>query len=258
MYALDCSRWNSLQLRLTYSLAAGGTIDTTGFVLSGSRITAWAHYAPVAAGFSPVGYIRSEEKHVWTTAATTNYSFDLARDHPYRRLMLVCNTLNSYVRHAFNHVTVNVNQGAIKPIDRFDGDDFVHENAMEFGEFRHTKRYYQADVAVWTTFYTPLRWKTNVLLTGGASYGAGYCNVNDPKNITAMGTGAGAGHVQITALGYCPHGALMFDLEKRSGGLVGPEAMMTAWAARHTDDIDLEIYAARADYSCAYVLEQYV
>jgi len=50
----------------------------------------------------------------------------------------------------------------------------------------------------------------------------------------------------------------MIDLEKISGGLTGPDAMLTAWNARYTDDIDLEIYAKTAACSCAYVLEQYV
>lgn len=258
MYAMDCSRWNSLQLRVTYNLTGGAALNTTGFATGTGKFTAWGHYAPVAAGFTPVGYIKSEEKHVWTTAAATYYDFDLARDYPYRRLMLVDNTLNSYVRNAFYYTTINVNQGAIKPLDRFDGDDFVHELARQFGEFTHTKRYYQANVAAWTAFYTALRWKTNVLGMGGASYGAAYCNVNDPKGCTMMGTGAGAGHVQITARGYCPHGCLIIDLERMSGGLTGPAAMLAAWNARHTDDIDLEIYAQTAAYSCAYVLEQYV
>ncbi len=259
MYALNCGNWNSLQLRLTYALTAGGTINTSGFMSTGAKITAWGHYAPVAAGFAPKGYIKSEEKHVWTTAATTNYDFDLARDYPYRRLMLVDNTLNSHVRHAFNKVTVNVNQGATKPIDRLDGDDLVHEMGLQFGMFQHTKRYYQALCNAATTFYTPIRWKVNVNPVGSGAYGAAYCGTLDPKNITVQGTGgAEPGWVQITSYGYCPHGCVIFDLEKLSGGLTGPAAMLTAWNARHTDDIDLEIYAYYANYSCAYVLEQYV
>jgi len=259
IYALNCGNWNSLQLRLTYDLAAGGTISTTGFLAGSGKWTAWGHYAPVAAGFAPKGYIKSEEKHVWTTVAQTNYDFDLARDYPYRRLMLALNTINAHVRHAFNKVTINVNQGAIKPIDRFDGDDLVHEMALQFGMFQHTKRYYQALAGTQTWFFTPIRWKVNINAIGGSTYGYVKTIANDPKGFQLVGSGgAVAAHAQITAYGYCPHGCVIFDLEKLSGGLTGAAAMQTAWNARHTDDIDLEIYAYYANYSCAYVLEQYV
>ncbi|GAH30184.1 unnamed protein product, partial [marine sediment metagenome] len=174
-------------------------------------------------------------------------------------LMLVLNTLNAHVRQAFHYTTINVNQGAVKPWDRFDGDDFVHEMGRQFGEFVHNKRYYQTQADTWEALYTPLRWKTNILAMGGAAMGAVYANVNDPRNATIRGTGgAAAANVQVTARGYCPHGALMIDLEKMSGGLTGPDAMLAAWNARAADDIDLEIYAGVAGYSCAYVLEQYV
>jgi len=245
-------------LRITYNLTGGGVIDTTGFTTGTGHFTAWGHYAPVAAGFSPLGYIKSEEKHVWTTAATTYYDFDLARDYPYRRLMLILDTISGHVRNAFYYTTVNVNQGAVKPLDRFDGDDFVKEVARRFGQFNHTKRYYIANTAAWTTLYTPIRWKQNIAATGGAAFGAPYNNAMDANEFSIMGTGAGAAWVQITPFGFCPHGALMIDLEKISGGLTGPDAMLAAWNARYTDDIDLEIYAKTAAYSCAYVLEQYV
>jgi len=259
LYALDCSKWNSLQLRVTYNLTGGGVIDTTGFTTGTGKFTAWGHYAPVAAGFSPTGYIKSEEKHTWTTAAATYYDFDLARDYPYRRLMLVDNTLNSYLERAPSYVTINVNQGAIKPLDRFEGGDFVHEMARQFGEFSHTKRYYGAAWDVGVNLFTPIRWKSNVILTPGAGVGgSSYVSPNDPRNFVVRGGALAVGWAQITALGYGPHGCLMIDLEKMSGGLTGPDAMLAAWNARYTDDIDLEVYAETAGYSSAYVLEQYV
>lgn len=258
MYALDCSRWNSLQLRLTYAIAAGGAAGSTGFTDDSGYICAWGHYAPVGAGFTPTGYIKSEEKRTWTSAAATTYDFDLARDYPYRKLMLVLNTLGAYMEHAFKYTTINVNQGAVKPLDRFDSDDFLVEMGLQFGLFQHTKRYYQADADAQAVRYTPIGWKAQVLSSGLSNYGPPRYGQLDNHQIQIAGDSANAGDVQITAIGYGPHRCFMIDLEKLSGGLTGAAAMLTAWNARHTDDIDLEIYATRADYSCAYVLEQYV
>jgi len=68
-YALDCSKWQSLELKITYDLKAGGTIGTTGFVTTTGYTSVYGLYSPDGAGLSPVGFIKKAEKKVYTSSA---------------------------------------------------------------------------------------------------------------------------------------------------------------------------------------------
>lgn len=258
-YALDCSKWQSLELKLTYALTAGGTIDTTGFTASSGKWTIFGRYAPVGAEFVPVGYIKSEEKKTYTSAANTTYDLNLPADYPYRRLMLFQGSLDTDVQHGFQYVTIDVNEGAKKPLDRMHGNDLRHWQALlAGGDLWWVKRFYTANLAEWTTFHGPLRFVRQVQLTGGAAAQACYCLALDPYRFSCRGTGSGAGWIQAALTGICPHGCLNIDLEKMSGGKDGQDAMLDAWGATEKDDIDLRFTAGRASLALSILLEQYV
>ena len=258
-YALDCSKWQSLELKLTYDLAAEGTISTTGFLAASGKWTILGRYAPVGGDIAPVGYIKSEEKKTYTSAAATTYDLSLPSDYPYRRLMLFQLTLGTDVQHGFQYTTIDVNEGAKKPLDRLHGNDLRNWQAMlAGGDLWWVKRYYVADLAAWTTTYGPLRYIRQVQLTGSSTSLAPYCNQLDSYIFTMRGTGSGAGWIQVAITGFCPHGCLNIDLEKMSGGKDGQDAMIDAWGATEKDDIDLRFTAARASLALSILLEQYV
>lgn len=258
-YALDCGKWDSLELKLTYAIAAGGTAGTTGFTDDSGKWTIYGRYAPVGADFAPVGYIKSEEKKTYTSAASTDYDLDLPSDYPYRRLMLFQETLGTDVQHGFQYITIDVNEGSKKPLDRFTGSDMrVWQAMLNGGDFYWVKRFYLAAVETWTTFYGALRYIRQVQPVGGAAATAAYVNVLDPHQFSVRGTGSGAGWIQVGVTGLCPHGCLNIDLEKQSGGRDGQEAMVAAWGATEKDDIDLHFTAGRASLALSILLEQYV
>ena len=259
IYGLDCGRWKSLELKITYATAAGGEAGTTGFTATYGKITVWGLYAPVGTPVAPIGYIKSEQKKTYTTVAATEYDLDLPSDYPYRRLLLFQETLGSDVQRGFEYTTINVNSGAKKPVDRLHGNDFRHWQAIVGGhDFWWVKRYYIATLEEWTTIYTPIRFMRQVQASGGAAAQACYFNAQDSHMFSVRGTGSGAGWIQIAVRGICPHGCLALDLEKLSGGKHGTEAMQTAWDCTQADDIDLEFTASHANLSLSIVLEQYV
>lgn len=258
-YALDCSKWQSLELKLTYALTATGTIDTTGFTASSGKWTIVGRYAPVGGDIAPVGYIKSEEKKTYTSAADTTYDLNLPADYPYRRLMLFQGTVGTDAQHGFQYVTIDVNEGSKKPLDRLAGSDMrVWQAMLADGDLYWVKRYYLAAVETWTTFYSPLRYIRQVQPVGGAVAQAAYVNQLDPHRFSVRGTGSGAGWIQVGVTGLCPHGCLNIDLEKMSGGKDGQDAMLDAWGATEKDDIDLRFVAGRASLALSILLEQYV
>lgn len=258
-YALDCEKWDSLELKITYTILAGGTLGGTGFTTATGKLTIWGRYAPVGAGFSPVGYIKSEEKKTYTTAANTDYELDLPTDYPYRRLMLFQETLGSDVQHGFRYVTIDVNEGTRKPLDRMQGGDLRQWQAMlNGGDFLWVKRYYNGAPATPSYFYGPLRYIRNVLANPSVQIGRLVWNQLDPLKFGVTGDGATAGWVQFTIRGICPHGCMCIDLERWSGGRDGQAAMVAAWGATEKDDIDLKFTSQVASLALSILLEQYV
>jgi hypothetical protein len=258
-YALNCGDWQSLELKITYDLAAGGTLGTTGFTTGTGYLTVWGLYAPVDAGFTPTGFIRSEEKKTYTTSAGGTEDLDLPSDFPYRRLMLFTETHGKYPNEGFRYVTINVNNGARKPMDRMEGDNLLHWLAILQGHgfYSHAKRYYLDNTAI-NYIHPPLRWVRHVNITRMFGTGGEYLNVFDPNVVevnTIADSGSGFNHMEMQ--GYCPWGCINLDLEKISGGLDGEAAMQAVWGASLSDDINLEFEELTADVALSIVLEQY-
>lgn len=258
-YALDCGKWDSLELKLTYTILAGGTLGGTGFTTATGKLTVWGRYAPVEAGFSPTGYIKSEEKKTYVSAAGTDYDLDLPTDYPYRRLMLFQETLGNDVGHGFQYTTIDINEGTKKPLDRMQGGDLRHWQAMlNGGDLFWVKRYYIADGQTPAYFYGPLRYIRQAQASPATTMGHVSWNQIDPLKFGVTGTVVGATWCQIALTGFCPHGCMNIDLEKWSGGLDGQAAMVAAWGATEKDDIDLKFTAQLASLALSVLLEQYV
>jgi len=151
-------------------------------------------------------------------------------------------------------VTININNGARKPIDNMIGNDLMIFSlaVMRYPLWRHWKRYYIATGS--TPFSTPIRWATEGSLGIQGVSSNVYFNVFDMAS-QAVAVAA-ATYVSIGISGYCPWGSLNIDLEKQSGK-DGVEAMMDCWGYDQDADIHLQHTQASAGTAESIVLEQY-
>jgi len=250
-YALDCSKWDSLELKVTYDLAAGGTIGTSGFTTTTAYVSIYGLYSPDGAGLAPVGFIKKAEKKTYTTAYENDEDLALPTDYPYRRLLLFAETHACYTYQAFQYVTIDVNNGARKPIDNMLGDDLMIMGLAIQGNplWTHTKRYYVVSGAI--QIHPPIRWIKNAHWVIYKGYGM---QSLDPNQLVISGTATG--WEQITVQGYSPWGSLIIDLERQSGK-DGREAMEDCWGFDQKADIHLKHTQIIADKASSIVLEQY-
>jgi hypothetical protein len=252
-YALDCSKWASVELKVTYALTAGGTIDTTGFTAASGKIGITGLYSPDGAGLNPVGYIKKEQKKTYTSSASGSEDLELPTDYPFRRIMMETQTKLSSVYGGFAYVTVNINSGARKPIDNMSGGDLIilDQALLKNAIFIHRKRYYLT--AAINYLSGPIGWIVSAFIAeyvGTAHYLTGL----DPNQVYAQCGSITSGGVVM--LGYAPWRTLAIDLEKQSGK-DGREAMLDAWGYDQKADIHLEHTQSTASLAEAVVLEQY-
>lgn len=257
LYALDCSLWDSLELKITYDLAAGGTIETTGFKSAGEYLRVMGLYSPDGMGLSPVGYLKKAEKNTFTASVGGSEDIPLPHDYPYRRLMLFTETHGNGISNAFYRTTINVNEGSKKPFDRTRADALLALASMlGIHNFVTHKRYFLSAAEV-TQIHRPLGWflGVNHQPTAGGEYATACPTQIDPHQIQIPAqAGVVTNHFDIW--GQAPWGAHVIDLERLSGGKHGAEAMKAAFDAAIEDDIDLEIEENDTS-ACSIVLEQY-
>jgi len=251
-YALDCSRWDSLELKITYNLAAGGTLGTTGFTTGTGKLLVYGLFSPDGAGISPIGYLKKEQKKTYTTTAGGTADLALPTDYPFRRLILLHSTDGYVSYHPFQYVTININNGARKPIDNWLGNDVMQMDLSLRG-------------------YPQWRQSVEAYVTSGDGdfhprLGFVLCASVFSEDTTLVGGDIGVAHVHyhaggagsgyITAEGYGPDRSLCIDLEKWSGKH-GREAMLDAWGYDEKADIHLEHTQQYGSIASQVVLEQY-
>lgn len=253
LYALDLSRWDSVELKVTYNLAATGTLGTTGFTTATGKISITGLYSPDGAGMAPQGYLKKEQKKTYTTAASGVEDLDLPTDFPFRRIILEVATILKYTYQGFQYVTVNINSGARKPIDNMLGNDLmILDNALlKNALFNSQKRYYLASGN--NSLQGQVGWAASAYI-GGYVGTAPIIAGLDPNEVIASTSGVTSGHVNI--VGYSPLRTLAIDLEKQSGKH-GVEAMMDAWGFDQTAQIQLSHTQQVASLTNNVVLEQY-
>lgn len=258
LYALDCTRWDTLELKITYDLKAGGVISTTGFTENTGYLRVIGLYSPDGAGLSPVGYIKKEEKKTFATTVGGSLDLDLPSDYPYRRIMLFTNTDNVGCTNTFYRTTINVNEGARKVLDRAHAIELQYLQVEQLKAALKTKKRFTQDQTAVTNIHRPLGWFQNAIwqpLTG-SGYELGCPSQIDPYQVQfPIASRVLSGDIII--LGYLPWGAQLIDLEFLSGGKHGSEAMMAAWGATEKDNIDLEIEENVIAADCSIALEQY-
>jgi hypothetical protein len=252
-YALDCSKWASLELKITYALAAGATIGTTGFTTATGKIGITGLFSPDGAGLNPVGYIKKEQKKIYTSSANGSADLELPTDFPFRRIMMETQTRLGSVYGGFTNITVNINNGARKPIDNMLGGDLLLLDQALMGNpvFIHRKRYYLA--AAINHLSTPVGWAVSAFIAEYVGT-AHYLTALDPNDVGAQCGSVTSGGVVV--LGYCPWRTLAIDLEAQTKK-DGRDAMIDAWGYDQKADIHLEHIQSTASLAEAVVLEQY-
>lgn len=254
LYALDCSKWDSLELKITYAVAAGADIGETGFTSGSGKLTVYGLYSPDGAGLSPVGYIKKAQKKVYVTSSGGTEDLELPNDYPFRRIMMLITTHNQLPYLAWYYVTVNINNGARKPIDNMAGNDLVQLDLALRGNptWKHVKAYYLAQQT--SDIHPRIGWikMGSLFNNGGATTGVllGLCQVQ------VYCDAIGSGWVEVE--GVMPERSLCIDLERWSGGKHGVEAMMDTWGFDQTADIHLQHEQYTASIDSQVVLEQYV
>lgn len=251
-YALDCSKWASLELKITYDLAAGGTIDTTGYHTTSGKVKVYGLFSPDGAGLNPVGYLKKEEKKVYTTTASGEEDLALPTDFPFRRLLLLHTTDYYSMNDPFQFVTITINDGARKPIDNMAGEDIgTLDQAMRGNPLFH--QVIEMILAGADYLFPRLGFvlsgayfSEDTTLVGG-DIGVG--------NVHVHAGGAGSGYVH--AFGHWPDRAMAIDLERWSGGKDGRDAMVDAWGYDEKADILLQFTSNHASTAAQVVLEQY-
>lgn len=253
-YALDCSKWDSLELKITYDLKAGGTIGDTGYVTSVGYFTIYGLFSPDGAGLAPVGYLKKAQKKVYTTAAGGTEDLALPDDYPFRRLLLGMTTHASIVYNAWDYITININDGARKPIDNMRGADLMIFDLGLRGNpvWMHSKTYYIG--TSYSLIHPPLNWIKGANPVGMSGTLSVTIDVDIAKVNIAM---SAAGMCPIDIWGYAPGRSLAIDLERWSGGKDGVEAMMDAWGYDQSADIHLLHTQEVASLASQVVLEQY-
>lgn len=253
LYALDCSKWNSLELKITYDVDAGGSQGDTGFTDSYGKLSIYGLYSPDGAGLAPIGYLKKAQKKTYTSVADATQDLELPTDYPFRRLILLITTDGYPPYSAWQYVTININNGARKPIDNMLGNDLMQLDLAMRGNpiWNHSKRYYLA--ASQNTVPSRIGWIRAV--HGYSLNGTFQMDVIGFNTALMTPNVAGSGHVDFW--GYCPEQSLCIDLEKWSGGKHGVEAMMDTFGFDQTADIHLQHTEQTASLAMQVVLEQY-
>jgi len=252
LYALDCSRWESLEIKITYDLVAGATIDTTGYATGTGTLHMYGLYSPDGAGLSPIGYIKKAQKKTYTSSVGGTEDLALPSDYPYRRLLLCDTTHYLPPYNGFDYVTIDINNGARKPIDNMRGADLM---ALDLA-MRGNPVWYHGLRALLTSgnnaVHPRLGWvkSASIFKVGAVVTGA---NIGVQTVTVAAATTDSA---QIDAWGYAPDKSLAIDLEKWSGGKHGVDAMLDVFGYDQNNAINLKHTQAQV-MALQVVLEQY-
>jgi len=252
LYALECSKWDSLELKVTYDLAAGGTKGTTGYTTGTGKLKVHGLYSPDGVGLSPLGYLKKEQKKVYTTTASGTEELELPDDYPYRRLLL-CHKTNGYTMNdPFRYITLDINNGARKPIDNMDGEDeMALERALEKNIMYH--QLVEIYLAGADYLYPRLGF-----VIGGAYFSETTTLVGGDIGIADVHVHAGGvGEGYVHAFGFWPERTMDIDFEKWSGGKHGRDAMLDCLGYDEKAAIVLKFTEWHAGVAAQVVLEQY-
>lgn len=252
LYALDCGLWNTVELKITLDVDAGQTQGTTGFTDDSGTLSVYGLYSPDGAGLSPVGYLKKAQKKTYTTVNEAEVDLELPTDYPFRRILMLATTSPTVIYQAFERITLNVNNGARKPIDNILGNDLMQMDLAMRGwpKWHHNAEYYGSGS---TYLCSRVGWPiaSSFFLKGVAM---------TPQSIgvdRVTYSFDAAGCCNISVWGWCPDMSMAIDLEKWSGGKHGKEAMLDTLGFDEKADIHLLHTQGVASKATSVVLEQY-
>lgn len=252
LYALDCSRWDSLELKVTLDIDAGQTEGTTGYTDDSGKLSVYGMYSPDGAGLTPLGYIKKAQKKTYTTVADASVDLELPTDYPFRRLIMLSKTKPTVIYQAFERHTITINNGARKPIDNMLGNDLMQLDLAMRGwpKWMHFAEYYGAAGSVYLC--SRVGWPhSSYVFRKGSDMTPQSIGVD---RVTYAFAG---GYAHIAVLGYLPDMSMVIDLEKWSGGKHGEEAMLDVFGFNQTADIHYQHTQGVASKATSIVLEQY-
>ncbi len=113
--ALDLSRFNKLQVRYKWNLAAINAVGATGFVTATGRFSCIAHI--LEGGATPLGYLSLKRHALFTTAASGEEKVDLPTDRKVRAIAIRSHEAGTGSLSGISNVEVNINEGKDVPID---------------------------------------------------------------------------------------------------------------------------------------------
>ncbi|MDD5540399.1 MAG: hypothetical protein PHG61_06895 [Candidatus Marinimicrobia bacterium] len=142
-YALDPTRFDNLQIRFKWNLAAVNAVGATGFLTGTGRLTVLADIMEGAS--APGAMLTYKEVYTFTTAASGVTYIDLPTDRAHRSLYLRCHEAGVGAFGNLTYIKVSGDQDKVIPFNMA-RTDFVR----------------------WlTTYYPPFHYKHNIVVANG-------------------------------------------------------------------------------------------
>lgn len=210
-YMLDPSKFNNLQLKITYSF----TVDDSNWETNTQKLTVIAQTIEEGAP-TPQGFFMTKEIYTWTTATSGDESIDLPRDYKYRMIVMRKAYDGERVDEAFTNIKLTCDTDRYVPVD-IKGSHLAIENQERFGILRLTQKAMKKDAEV---VYSPLADVKGASLVCATGYLCVYPISIDANKITlsmdippAASTDASAAEstdreVDCTSFGLQPHHTL--------------------------------------------------
>ena len=201
MLALDPTKFNNLQLKITHNMAAGGSVPDAGNL---------GVYAEVMSreGINPIGFLMTKELKSFAMTSSAHEYSDLPVDYPYRQLIIQSLSAEKTPNEQFSKIKLSA-----------DADRMVIVNNIStsvLSKFAHNRKRmhesifgYGAGSAV-EHFITPTYDCTIVVGGVGTALTTAICQQAEGGSCDI--------HVDTTEefqgiiSGYCPHGALALPM----------------------------------------------
>jgi len=146
-YMLDPTRFDNLQLKITYSF----TVDASNWLTNEQKLTVIAQTIEEGAP-TPQGFFMNKEIYSWTTATSGDESIDLPKDFKYRMIILRKFYTGERVDEAFTNIKLTCDADRYVPFN-LKGSHLAIENLERFGYFSLTQKAMKQDTEI---VYSPL------------------------------------------------------------------------------------------------------
>lgn len=116
MFAINAKDFGSLQLKMSHNLAENTAVGVTGYLAGSAKWTVTVvRFEDM--NLSPLGWIKTEQKKDFVTAASGVKECELPTDHEYRRIMVRSFITNDTI--GMDKFTLDMGDGKFKPWDGY-------------------------------------------------------------------------------------------------------------------------------------------